>query len=35
MNEVAVSDDFPKLEKYELLEEIGHGGMATVYARWP
>ncbi len=20
-----------KLEKYELLEEIGHGGMATVY----
>ncbi|HET9933517.1 MAG TPA: serine/threonine-protein kinase [Polyangiaceae bacterium] len=21
----------PKLEKYELLEEIGHGGMATVY----
>ena len=31
MSEVAVSDDFPKLEKYELLEEIGHGGMATVY----
>jgi serine/threonine protein kinase len=22
---------FPKLDKYELLEEIGHGGMATVY----
>ena len=22
---------FPALEKYELLEEIGHGGMATVY----
>jgi serine/threonine protein kinase len=21
----------PVLEKYELLEEIGHGGMATVY----
>jgi len=31
MSEAAVSDDFPKLEKYELLEEIGHGGMATVY----
>ena len=31
MTEAAVSDDFPKLEKYELLEEIGHGGMATVY----
>jgi eukaryotic-like serine/threonine-protein kinase len=27
----AVADDFPRLEKYELLEEIGHGGMATVY----
>ncbi len=24
-------DELPKLEKYELLEEIGHGGMATVY----
>lgn len=23
--------DLPRLEKYELLEEIGHGGMATVY----
>jgi eukaryotic-like serine/threonine-protein kinase len=23
--------EFPKLPKYELLEEIGHGGMATVY----
>jgi serine/threonine protein kinase len=22
---------FPRLDKYELLEEIGHGGMATVY----
>ncbi len=22
---------FPELDKYELLEEIGHGGMATVY----
>ncbi|APR88196.1 serine/threonine protein kinase [Minicystis rosea] len=22
---------FPRIEKYELLEEIGHGGMATVY----
>lgn len=27
----AAADDLPKLEKYELLEEIGHGGMATVY----
>jgi len=26
-----VRDDLPKLEKYELIEEIGHGGMATVY----
>jgi eukaryotic-like serine/threonine-protein kinase len=25
------SDRFPRLEKYELLAEIGHGGMATVY----
>jgi len=25
------SDRFPELEKFELLEEIGHGGMATVY----
>ncbi len=31
MNEPAARDDFPKLEKYELVEEIGHGGMATVY----
>ncbi len=23
--------DFPKLDKFELCEEIGHGGMATVY----
>ena len=27
----APADDLPKLEKFELLEEIGHGGMATVY----
>lgn len=27
----AAVDDLPKLEKYELIEEIGHGGMATVY----
>ncbi len=25
------SNRFPDIEKYELLEEIGHGGMATVY----
>ncbi|MFO0548230.1 MAG: serine/threonine-protein kinase [Polyangiaceae bacterium] len=25
------ADDLPRLEKYEVLEEIGHGGMATVY----
>ena len=24
-------DELPKLEQYELFEEIGHGGMATVY----
>jgi serine/threonine protein kinase len=28
---VSSSNRFPELEKYELLEEIGHGGMATVY----
>ncbi|MBK8997222.1 MAG: protein kinase [Myxococcales bacterium] len=26
-----VAELIPKLEKYEVLEEIGHGGMATVY----
>jgi serine/threonine-protein kinase len=31
MSAAAKADDFPKLEKYELCEEIGHGGMATVY----
>ncbi|NUP05842.1 MAG: serine/threonine protein kinase [Polyangiaceae bacterium] len=31
MTATAVRDDLPKLEKYELIEEIGHGGMATVY----
>src|SRR5277367_4066436 len=25
------SSGAPRLEKYEVLEEIGHGGMATVY----
>ncbi len=25
------SNQLPQLDKYELLEEIGHGGMATVY----
>lgn len=25
------SNRFPEIEKYELIEEIGHGGMATVY----
>ena len=29
---VPASDDrFPVLEKYEIVEELGHGGMATVY----
>jgi serine/threonine protein kinase len=28
---VGSTDDLPKLEQYELFEEIGHGGMATVY----
>ncbi|WP_437475719.1 protein kinase [Sorangium sp. So ce1014] len=27
----AGAEGLPKLEKYELIEEIGHGGMATVY----
>jgi serine/threonine-protein kinase len=27
----ASASGFPRLDKYELLEEIGHGGMATVY----
>ena len=27
----APSSGFPRVDKYELLEEIGHGGMATVY----
>lgn len=27
----AAAERTPKLDKYELLEEIGHGGMATVY----
>ena len=31
MTQAALRDDLPKLEKYELCEEIGHGGMATVY----
>jgi eukaryotic-like serine/threonine-protein kinase len=28
---VSSSNRFPEIDKYELLEEIGHGGMATVY----
>lgn len=31
MRLAAVASGFPELAKYELLEEIGHGGMATVY----
>src|SRR5690349_3077303 len=27
----AGAEGLPKLEKYELIEELGHGGMATVY----
>lgn len=28
---VSLAEDRPRLDKYEVLEEIGHGGMATVY----
>jgi len=28
---VALAEHAPRLDKYEVLEEIGHGGMATVY----
>ena len=31
MSLVSPASSLPKLAKYELLEEIGHGGMATVY----
>ena len=31
MSLAAVASGLPRLAKYELLEEIGHGGMATVY----
>jgi serine/threonine-protein kinase len=31
MNARLAAPDLPKLDKYELIEEIGHGGMATVY----
>jgi serine/threonine-protein kinase len=31
MTVAAPSDVLPKLDKFELCEEIGHGGMATVY----
>ncbi len=31
MSEPAPRDSLPQLEKFQLLEEIGHGGMATVY----
>ena len=31
MSLAAVQSGLPQLAKYELLEEIGHGGMATVY----
>src|SRR3954471_20668484 len=31
MIEPAPASGLPQLSKYELLEEIGHGGMATVY----
>ncbi|MET0596010.1 MAG: protein kinase, partial [Polyangiaceae bacterium] len=31
MSPVTESSSLPKLDKYEVLEELGHGGMATVY----
>ncbi|HMY16365.1 MAG TPA: serine/threonine-protein kinase [Polyangium sp.] len=31
MTELSALPSLPRLTKYELLEEIGHGGMATVY----
>ena len=31
MSAVTSSGRYPELGKYELLNEIGHGGMATVY----
>ena len=31
MNPARESADLPKLDQYEIAEEIGHGGMATVY----
>ena len=31
MTAAQVDSTYPRLAKYELLEEIGHGGMATVY----
>jgi serine/threonine-protein kinase len=31
MTAAPLANGAPRLEKYELLEEIGHGGMATVY----
>jgi serine/threonine-protein kinase len=31
MSQPAARDSLPQIEKFEILEEIGHGGMATVY----
>ena len=31
MSALAPKNHYPRLDKYELLEELGHGGMATVY----